>query len=483
MNLAVVQRILGLMLLMFSLTMLLPIGVALILGDGHWYPFLLAFFAIAAVGLLLWLPARGARQDLRLRDGFLVVAVFWICLGLAGAAPLLISDVPDLSFTDAVFEAVSGFTTTGATVIIGLDELPKSILWYRQQIQWFGGMGIIVLAVALLPILGIGGMSLYKAETPGPMKDQKLTPRITQTAKALWAVYVLLTAACTLGFWLAGMSLFDAIGHAFAALSTGGYSPYDASLGHFDSAVVDAVATVFMFLGGVNFALHFSALRQPDLRLYARDTEFLAFFWLSVAIIAGMSVYLWWHGDYPSLWTALRYASFHAVSIQTTTGFTTANFAAWPGALPALLILLSFIGGCAGSTTGGMKVIRWLLVFRQGVADLKRLVHPSAEIPVKLAGRPIPQQVISGVAGFFAMYFVVFGVLMLTLMMLGLDQVTAWSAVAATINNVGPGLGDVAVTFHSVPDAAKWVGIVAMIAGRLEISALLLLLTPAFWRK
>jgi trk system potassium uptake protein TrkH len=483
MNLSVVQRILGLMLLMFSLTMLPPIGVALAMGDGHWYPFLLAFFAVAAAGFLLWLPVRGARRDLRLRDGFLVVAVFWICLGLAGAAPLLISDVPALSFTDAVFEAVSGFTTTGATVITGLDGLPKSILYYRQQIQWLGGMGIIVLAVALMPILGIGGMSLYKAETPGPMKDQKLTPRITQTAKALWIAYVLLTAACAVGFYLAGMSVFDAVGHAFAVLSTGGFSPYDASLGHFNSAAIDAVATVFMFLGGVNFALHFSALRQQNLGLYTRDTEFLAFFWLSVAIIAAMSGYLWWHGDYDSPLTALRYASFHVVSIQTTTGLTTASFADWPGALPALLILLSFIGGCAGSTTGGMKVIRWLLVFRQGVADLKRLVHPSAQIPVKLAGRPIPQQVINGVAGFFAMYFIVFGVLMLTLMMLGLDQVTAWSAVATTLNNVGPGLGDVAVTFHTVPDAAKWVGIVAMIAGRLEISALLLLLTPTFWRK
>lgn len=483
MNLSVVQRILGLMLLMFSLTMLPPIGVALAMGDGHWYPFLLAFFAVAAAGFLLWLPVRGARRDLRLRDGFLVVAVFWICLGLAGAAPLLISDLPALSFTDAVFEAVSGFTTTGATVITGLDGLPKSILYYRQQIQWLGGMGIIVLAVALMPVLGIGGMSLYKAETPGPMKDQKLTPRITQTAKALWIAYVLLTAVCAVGFYLAGMSVFDAVGHAFATLATGGFSPYDASMGHFNSAAIDAVATVFMFLGGVNFALHFSALRRQDLRLYARDTEFLAYFLLSAAIICCMTAYLWLHGDYETPLQALRYASFQVVSIQTTTGFTTASFVDWPGALPALLILLSFIGGCAGSTTGGMKVIRWLLVFRQGVADLKRLVHPSAQIPVKLAGRPIPQQVINGVAGFFAMYFIVFGVLMLTLMMLGLDQVTAWSAIAATINNVGPGLGDVAITFHTVPDAAKWVGIVAMIAGRLEISALLLLLTPAFWRK
>ncbi len=483
MNLPMVQRILGLMLVIFSLTMLPPIGVALAFGDGHWQPFLNSFLIVAAIGLLLWLPVRKVRRDLRLRDGFLVVAVFWICLGLAGATPLLITDVPALSFTDAVFEAVSGFTTTGATVIVGLDELPKSILYYRQQIQWLGGMGIIVLAVALLPVLGIGGMSLYKAETPGPLKDQKLTPRITQTAKALWAIYALLTAFCALGYYLAGMSAFDAVGHAFSTLSTGGYSPYDASIGHFDSAAVDAVATVFMFLGGVSFALHFSALRRRSPSLFLRDPEFMTYFRLIAAIIAGATIYLWLQGEFSTLAESLRYASFQVVSVHTGTGYSTSGFAHWPGALPALLMLLTFIGGCAGSTTGGMKVIRWLLVFRQGMAELKRLVHPSAEIPVKLAGKPVPPHVIVGVAGFFAMYFIVFGVMMLSLMMLGLDQVTAWSAIASSINNVGPGLGEVAATFREVPDAGKWVCVIAMVAGRLEIFTLLLLLTPTFWRR
>ena len=483
MNFPMVQRILGLMLLLFSLTMLPPIGVSAAFGDGHWHPFVAAFAIVAAAGLLLWWPVRNLHGDLRLRDGFLVIAVFWIFLGLAGATPLLISDMPALSFTDSVFEAVSGFTTTGATVIVGLDELPKSILYYRQQIQWLGGMSIIVLAVALMPVLGIGGMSLYKADTPGPMKDQKLTPRITQTAKALWAVYVLLTALCAIGYYVAGMSVFDAVGHAFSTLSTGGYSPYDASLGHFDSAAIDVIATVFMFLGGVSFALHFSVARRRNPRLYLNDPEFMAFFWLIAAIIAGASLYLWLEGEFDSLAESLRHTGFHVVSIHTGTGYTTTGFAHWPGALPALLMLLTFIGGCAGSTTGGMKVIRWLLVFRQGVAELKRLVHPSAEIPVKLAGRAVPQRVIIGVAGFFALYFVVFGVLMLALMMLGLDQVTAWSAIASAINNVGPGLGEVAVTFRDVPDAGKWICMIAMITGRVEIFTMLLLLTPAFWRK
>jgi trk system potassium uptake protein TrkH len=483
MNLSMVQRILGLMLMIFSLTMLPPVVVSFIYADGHHQPFIDAFLIVLAIGLALWAPVRKVRRDLRLRDGFLVVALFWFTLGLAGATPLLITDFPNMSFTDAVFESVSGFSTTGATVIVGLDYLPKSILYYRQQIQWFGGMGIIVLAVALLPVLGIGGMSLYKAETPGPVKDQKLTPRITQTAKALWAVYALLTAACISAYYFAGMDLFDAVGFAFSTMSTAGYAPYDASLGHFDSALIDAIATFFMFLSGASFALHFTVLRRRDLRMYWREPEFLAYFWLIATIIVGATLYLRFHGEYDTLAESLRYASFQVVSLHTGTGYTTAGFADWPGALPALLLLLTFIGGCAGSTTGGMKVIRWLLVLRQGLAELKQLVHPSAEIPVKIAGRLVPQRVINGVAGFFAIYFILFGTMMLLLMTFGLDQVTAWSAVASSLNNVGPGQGEVAAHVRDIPDPAKWVCIIAMLAGRLEIFTLVLLLTPDFWRK
>ena len=483
MNLPMVQRILGLMLLLFSLTMLPPIGVSWFYGDGHWYPFFGAFLIVAGAGGFLYLPVRHEQRDLRLRDGFLIVALFWVCLGLAGATPLLISDVPAMSFTDAVFEAVSGFSTTGATVLTGLDDLPKSILYYRQQIQWFGGMSIIVLAVALMPVLGIGGMSLYKAETPGPVKDQKLTPRIAQTARALWSVYLLLTLLCALGYWLAGMTPFDAIGHSFSTVSTGGLSPYDASMAHFDSAAVDAVATVFMFLGGASFALHFTVFRSRDLGAYWREPEFMAYFWLIVGIIAFTTVYLWLTAHIGHPLEALRYASFQVVSLHTGTGYLTADFAAWPGALPAMLLLISFISGCAGGTTGGMKVIRWLIVVKQGAAQMRQLVHPSAEIPVKIGGRVVPARVISGVAGFFAVYFVTFGAMMMLLMTFGLDQVTAWSAVAATLNNVGPGLGDVTLHYGDIPDAAKWVCTAAMLMGRLEVFALLLLFTPGFWRR
>jgi trk/ktr system potassium uptake protein len=483
MNIAMVQRILGLMLLMFSLTLLVPVGVSLGFGDGHYRPFLYGAAIVAAAGAILWLPVHRLRRELRLRDGFLIAAVFWVCLGFAGAVPLYLSDRPELSFTDCVFEAVSGLTTSGATVIVGLDDLPKSILFYRQQLQWLGGMGIIVLAVALLPVLGIGGMSLYKAETPGPMKDQKLTPRITQTAKAMWAIYALLTAACALSFWLAGMSGFDAIGHAFSALSTGGFSTHDASLGYFNSRPIEMIATVFMFLGGANFTLHFTALRRREPGTYWHDTEFQAYFWIVVSVIAFVTLYLWIDGEYATLGESLRYASLQVVSMQTSTGLMTSGFANWPGPLPVLLMALTLICGCAGSTAGGMKVIRWLIVFRQGVCELKQLVHPSAEIPVKLAGRPVPQRVLNAVAGFFAMYFILFAIMLFLLMIFGLDQVTAWSAVATTINNTGPGLGDVASNFRSVPDSAKWVCTIAMLVGRLEIFTFVLLLTPAFWER
>lgn len=483
MSFAMVLRILGLITIVFSATMLPPVVVSFLFRDGHWLPFVEAFAIVLVAGLAMWLPVRHVDRDLRLRDGFLVVALFWSVLGLAGATPLLLSDVPDLSFTDAVFEAVSGFTTTGTTVIAGLDHLPPSILWYRQQIQWLGGVGIVVLAVALFPVLGIGGMQLYKAEMPGPVKDEKLTPRITQTAKALWGVYVLLTAACAGAYAAAGMDWFDAIAHAFSTVATAGFSTYDASLGHFDSVAVDGVATVFMFLGGVNFLLHFSAWRAKSASAYFQDPQFRAYFWMLVAFSLAVSAHLYATGTYASIGESFRYGTLQAISYQTTTGFATTTYTHWPDVLPVLLVLLAFIGGCAGSTAGGMKVIRWQLVVKQGVREMKRLVHPSAEMPVKFADRPVPQQVLTAVTGFFAMYLVLFGTMMLVLMALGIDQITAWSAVASALNNLGPGLGEVASTFQPLPEAAKWVVIVAMLIGRLEVFTLLVLFTPEFWRR
>jgi trk system potassium uptake protein TrkH len=481
-NLRVIQRILGLLLMLFSVTMLVPAGVSLAYADGQADLFLDAFGIVLASGLLAWLPARDAHGDLRLRDGFLVVALFWCVIGLAGAVPFALADVPRMTITEAVFEAVSGFTTTGATVLVGLDDLPPSILYYRQQIQWLGGIGIVVLAVALLPLLGIGGMQLLKAETPGPMKDAKLTPRITGTAKALWLVYLLLTAGGVLAYWAAGMSLFDAVGHAFSAVSTGGYSTHDASIGYFDSRAIEGVTIVLMVLGGASFALHFLAWRHRRLGDYFRDPEFRAYLGVLAATTAVAVVVLVWNDAHDHPFTSLRAALFHAVSVQTSTGFTTENFALWPSALPVLLMFTTFIGGCAGSTAGGMKVIRWLLVLRQGTREVTRLIHPSAEIAVKLGDKPVGPRVVEAVWGFFAVYMLVFSLLMLLLMGTGVEQITAFSAIATCINNVGPGLGEVASNFRAISPGGQWICLVAMLLGRLEIFPLLVLISPGFWR-
>ena len=481
-NLGVIQRILGLLLMLFSVTMLVPAGVSLLYADGQVALFIDAFVILMAAGLLAWLPSRHRRGDLRLRDGFLVVALFWCVIGVAGAVPFFLADEPRMTITEAVFESVSGFTTTGATVLTGLDTLPPSILYYRQQIQWLGGIGIVVLAVALLPLLGVGGMQLLKAETPGPIKDAKLTPRIAGTAKMLWLVYLLLTVAGVLAYWMAGMSLFDAVGHSFAAVSTGGYSTHDASIGYFASPLIELVTIVLMVLGGASFALHFLAWRHRRLGDYGRDPEFRAYLVVLGATTLITAWVLFWNDVHHHPFASFRSALFHAVSVQTSTGFTTENFALWPGALPVLLMFTTFIGGCAGSTAGGMKVIRWLLVLRQGTREVSRLIHPNAEVAVKLGDKAVGPRIVEAVWGFFAVYLVVFTLLMLLLMGTGVDQVTSFSAIATCINNVGPGLGQVASNFQAISPAGQWICTLAMLLGRLEIFPILVLVSPAFWR-
>jgi trk system potassium uptake protein TrkH len=480
MNWTVVMRILGLLLMLFSMTMLLPVLVSIIYSDHAW--FVEGFAVTFLSGLLLWFSFRHSRKDLRLRDGFLVVSLFWTVLGTFGALPLYYADAPVMSFTDAVFESMSGLTTTGATVITGIDSLPKSILYYRQQLQWLGGMGIIVLAVAILPMLGVGGMQLYRAETPGPVKDTKLTPRITETAKALWYVYLAFTILCMAGYMIAGMNAFDALCHAFSTVAIGGFSTHDLSIGHFDSTAINIVTIVFMFLAGINFSLHFFAWRNISVGHYLRDPEFRAYGFILLMLSAIVVVSLFWNRTYTDPRSGLIDGIFQAVSIATTTGFTTANYAAWPGALPVLLIFASFIGGCAGSTAGGIKVIRWLLIAKQGMREIARLIHPSAEIPVKIGNKVVPFRVVDAVWGFFSVYVVVFSLMLVLMMATGLDQVTAFSAVAAALNNLGPGLGEVAAGFMTVSDTAKWIAVIGMLLGRLEIFTLLVLITPTFWR-
>lgn len=488
MQLTVIQRILGLLMMTFSLTMLPPILVGWLMGDPDLLPFWEGFALIFTIGLVLWLPVRAARADLRLREGFLIVVLFWVVLGISGAVPFVLFSDFEISFTNAVFESISGLTTTGATVIIGLDSLPRSLAFYRQELQWLGGMGIIVLAVAILPMLGVGGMQLYRAETPGPMKDSKLTPRITETAKLLWYIYLSLTILCALAYKTAGMDWFDAVGHSFSTVAIGGFSSHDSSMAFFNNPMIEAVAIVFMILAGVNFSLHFVAWRSLSLRGYLRDSEFKTYVLLLVTLSVVTIGFLGTQGagkDQPELSVVdtIRHGLFQVVSIMTTTGFTTTNFSLWPGFLPVLLLFASFIGGCAGSTAGGMKVIRFLLLYRQGQREITRLVHPSARITVKLNRQPLPENVVEAVWGFFSMYVAVFIIFLLVLLAMGHDQVTAFSAVAATLNNLGPGLGEVAGNFAAMDDFSKWWLCFAMLMGRLELFTMLVIFTPAFWRR
>jgi len=478
----VITKILGVLCLLFSITMLPPVAVSLVYGDGEHASFLIAFAAIGLTGLVLWAFNSRVRRDLRYRDGFMVVVLFWVVLGSFGAIPLYLVDQAGLNVTDAVFESISGLTTTGATVITGIDHLPASVLYYRQQLQWLGGMGIIVLAVAIMPMLGVGGMQLYRAETPGPMKDTKLTPRITETAKALWYIYLGLTVICAVCYRLAGMSTFDAIGHSFSTVAIGGFSTHDASLGYFSSPAVHAVAVVFMLLAGMSFSLHFMAWRERSLRSYIGDSEVTVYLVLiavaSVVVVASLGVY----DVFASTPEQVQQGLFQVVSVLTTTGFTTGGYAWWPSFLPVLLLALSFVGGCAGSTAGGMKVVRVLLLYKQGRREFLRLVHPNAMMSIKINHKPVPDAVIHAVWAFFSLYvlcFVGLGVLMTAT---GLDWTTSFGAVAACLNNLGPGIGDVAGTYAGMTTAGKWILCFVMLLGRLELMTLLVLFTAAFWK-
>lgn len=483
MQFAVIQRILGLLLALFSITLLPPLVIAWWTQDGAILAFSMALLITITLGLALWLPVRKVKKELRLRDGFVVVVLFWAVLGLTGAAPLVLSDNPHMSFTDAAFESLSALTTTGATVITGIDALPTSILFYRQELQWLGGMGIIVLAVAILPLLGIGGMQLYRAETPGPIKDSKLTPRITQTAKALWYIYLTLTVSCAMLYWAAGMTFFDAVTHSFSTVSIGGFSTHDLSIGYFNNKLIDAIAVVFMLIAGINFTLHFLAWRNMNLKPYLYDTEFKAYISVLIVICIICCTYLLYQNVYKDPLTAITHGIFQTISIATTTGYTTATYQSWPNFLPVLLLFASFFGACAGSTGGGLKVIRVVLLYKQGIREIKRLVHPNAIIHIKLGDRPVQESIINAVWGFFAAYVAVFAIMMLLLMATGLNQVTAFSAMAACMNNLGPGLGDVSAHYGDINNVAKWILCVAMLLGRLEIFTLLVLLTPMFWQK
>ncbi|MGR4066768.1 TrkH family potassium uptake protein [Halomonas sp. LR3S48] len=482
MSLRVILRILGLLLMMFSLTMMPPILVSLLFGDAQWDAFVIAILITVMTGLVMYLPNRNARKELRTRDGFLIAALFWSVLGLFGSLPLMLTGDAALMPTDAVFESFSGLTTTGATVITGIEFLPESVLYYRQQLQWLGGMGIVVLAVAILPTLGVGGMALYRTEIPGPLKDSKLTPRITETAKALWYIYAALTLTCFLAYMVAGMNWFDALGHSFSTVAIGGFSTYDASIGHFDSALIELICVFFLVISAMSFSLHFLAWRGRQLGHYLHDPEarFLLIFLSGLVVIAVVS--LWLTGTH-DIEFGLRHGLFQAVSVATTAGFAVDDFSAWPGALPFLLFMAAFVGGCSGSTGGGMKVIRIILILKQGMREVMRLIHPNAVIAVKVGKVSVPDGIAQAVWGFFSAYLMLFFLMLVGVMATGVDQVTAWSTVASSLNNLGPALGEASENYGELPQLAKWILVVAMLLGRLEIFTVLVLFTPAFWKK
>ncbi|MCB1965375.1 potassium transporter TrkG [Accumulibacter sp.] len=478
-----VIRVLSLVILMFGLTMLLPLAVSWTQHDGAEGAFDEAILLTISTGLGLWYATRKEQRDLTIRDGFLMVALVWTLLPIYAGLPLVLQ--LNVSFTDAYFEAVSGLTTTGATILSGLDTLPVSINFWRTQMVWLGGMGLIVLAVAILPLLGIGGRQMFKAETPGPMKDTKMTPRMAETAKGLWVVYSLISMCCILAYRWAGMTWLDAIMHMFATMGLGGFSSHDASFAYFASPTIEAVSIAFMLFAGMNFATHFVAISGRSLRPYRADPEAGWFLLVTLGSVIGIAIFLDFHDVYPTFGEALRYAAFNVVSIATTTGFATTDYALWPFFAPLWMLFLCSFATSAGSTGGGIKMIRAIVLYKQVYRELMRAIHPNAVHLVKVRRDVMPSNILFAVLAFGFMYMVCIVAMTLLLSLSGLEIITAFSAVVASINNTGPGLGQVgpASNYAGLSDFQTWVCTFAMLLGRLEIFTLLVVMTPAFWRK
>ena len=479
----VIFRILGILLMLFSLTMLVPLGVSLFYHDGIHMVFVTSFCVTFIVGFIVWVPVYNASSDLRIRDGFLITSLFWIVLSLFGALPFMLDKHLALPLADAYFESISGLTTTGASLISGLDTLPKSILYHRAQLHFMGGIGIVLIAVAILPMLGIGGMQLYKAETPGPVKDSKLTPRITQTAKWLFFIYATLNALCALSYWLCGMTPFDAICHSFATIALGGFSTHDASLSYYNNPTLWMVSAFFMFISGFNFTLHFFTFSRGQISQYFSDSEskFFSAYLLFGIIVTIISLIA--YGKAANLDHYIIHAIFTVISIATTTGFASTDYNSWPSFIPIFIFMLSLIGGCAGSTAGGMKVIRVILMSKQIIRELKQLVHPTAIIPIKLKKRPVPDTVLSAVWSFVSVYIMLVLIFSIALQATGMNFYTSVAATLATLDNMGGGLGGVASGYRDTSEVAKWIMSSAMLLGRLEVFTILVLFTPSFWRR
>lgn len=479
-----VLHVLALVLMIFSATMLLPLAVSWAIADGAHLSYDEGIAITLAVGLALWLATRRHARELAVKDGFLLVVLVWTVLPAFATIPLLVH-FPELSFTDAYFETVSGLTTTGATVLSGLDALPYSINLWRAELVWLGGMGLIVLAVAILPLLGVGGRQIFKAEAPGPMKESKLTPRMAETAKGLWAVYAGISLACLLALLWAGMEFGDAVIHTFTIMGLGGFSSHDASFAYFDSLRIEAVTVFFMLAAGLNFASHFVAFRQRSAAPYRADPEARWFLAVTLGSVLLAAAYLWREGVYGDFPTALRYAAFNVVSIATTTGYANTDFGQWPIFVPLWMLFLCSFASCSGSTGGGIKMMRAIILYKQVFREIVRSLHPSAVYPIRLGGEPVPQHIIFAVLAFGFVYMAVLVSLTLVMSLSGLDIITAFSAVVACVNNTGPGLAQVgpATTYAVLTDFQTWLCIAGMLLGRLEIFTVLVVFTRAFWRK
>ncbi|HOY35630.1 MAG TPA: potassium transporter TrkG [Piscinibacter sp.] len=478
-----VVALVGRMVVLFSLLMLVPLAFGLTGHDAAEHAFLVSTGVTFLSGALMSLATRRFRRELQPRDGFVLVGLTWLVLPAFGALPLLLA-IPGLSVTDAYFEAMSGFTATGATALSGLDALPLSVNVWRCFMMLIGGLGIIVLAVAILPLLGVGGAQLFKAETAGPLKDAKLTPRIAETARGLWTVYFVVSVLCFFSYRAAGMSWPDAFMHMCSTMGLGGFSSHDLSFGYWNSPAIEAVAVVFMMLSGVSFALYFVAWKQRSLSVLWNNVEVRAFYLVVIATVALISIYLTVHGVYPDFQESLRHTVFHVVSIATTTGYASYDYAKWPLFAPLLMILLGCFATCAGSTGGGIKMVRMLLLLKQSYRELVRIVHPNVVNPVVIGGAAVSPRVIQSVIAYMMVYGASLVALTMLLLFSGLDVVTAFTAVIACVNNIGPGLGDVgpSVNYGGLSDFQIWVCTFGMLLGRLELLAVLVLFTPQFWR-
>ncbi len=477
-------RVLGLLLMIFSVSMLTPLIIYFIYHDGMVRPFVISFFLTLGTGLLLWLPTHRQQRELKVRDGFLVVFLFWVVLSFFGALPFYLNFYPHLNFTDALFESVSGLTTTGGTVLTHLDLMPHDILYYRQQLTLLGGVGIIVLALAILPLLNIGGMHLYLAETAGPIKTSKIRPRLNQTAKSLWYIYMSLVAVCALAFWLAGMPIFESIGESFSAVSTGGFAVHDENFAYYHSHLIEVIGVFFMFLGAINFGLHYQFFKKRSFLIYIRDPEFMFYLKiLATAILISFIVLLLYGTYHHKIAETFTQSLFMVTSVASTTGFTTTDLNQWPTFLPYFLMFLALIGGCGGSTSGGIKVLRFLLLQQQTNREMKRLIHPDGIFPVHLGEQPLGDKTIQSIWAFVTVFALLFIVLLLALLGCGLDPRTAFGALVGSIANNGIGLGRTSINFESINNLSKWILTFAMLAGRLEIFTVLVLFTPGYWRR